>query len=65
MIVKLFVALRFQDDFAIAARTVATSISPASEHANCARSFRALYNRDRTRAAEIAERAQAYLDSQS
>jgi len=48
-----------------AARAIQTLLSPASEHTNCARSFRALYDRDRTRAVEIAERAQVYLESQS
>ena len=71
VIVSLYIALRaLQNDTEekareIATRAISTLLSPASEHTNCARSFRALYDRDRARAAEIAERAQAYLDSQS
>lgn len=71
VIVKLFLALRVQEEATdrraldIASRAVATLLSPAGEHTNCARSFRRLYDRDRTRAVDIAERAQAYLDSQS
>lgn len=71
VLVKLFLALRVQEKATdrkardIASRVIETSLSSASEHTNCARSFRALYDRDGQRAEEIAERAQAYLDSQS
>ena len=71
VIVALFIALRAlqnepeQRAREIATRAVTTLLSSASEHTNCARSFRALYDRDPQRAEEIAELAQAYLDSQS
>lgn len=69
-IVGLFIALEAlrQGDESLrerAARAIAVLLSPAAEHTNCARSFRELYDRDRSRAAEIAGRVQAYLDSQS
>ena len=70
VIVSLFIALEAlrQGDVPLrerAAKAVAVLLAPTGEHTNCARSFRALYDRDRARATEIAERVQAYLDSQS
>lgn len=70
VIVSLFIAMESlrQGEETLrerATRAVTALLSPASEHTNCGRSFRALYDRDRGRAEEIAERAQAYLDSQS
>lgn len=70
VIVSLFIAseaLRLGDEALRerATRAIGVLLSPAGEHTNCARSFRALYDRDRSRAEEIAGRAQAYLDSQS
>jgi hypothetical protein len=40
-------------------------LSPQSEHTNCARSFRRLYQQDSQLAGELADKAQAYLDSES
>jgi hypothetical protein len=48
-----------------ASRAVASLLSPASEHTNCARAFHRLYDSDRARADEIARMAQSYLESQS
>ncbi len=71
VIVALFIALWVQqnntDEKArtVADRAATTLLSSASAHTNCARSFRELYRRDPLRAEEIADRAQAYLDSHS
>ena len=46
-------------------RAVASLLSPASEHANCARAFYRLFHDDRPRADTLAQTAQSYLDSQS
>jgi hypothetical protein len=49
----------------LARRAVSILASPAAEHTNCARSFLALYRRDKQRADEIFHAAQRYLESQS
>jgi hypothetical protein len=69
-IVALYLALAWGDvgDSAIrelADRAVTSLLSPASEHASCARAFHSLYHRDRARATELARRAQDYIASQS
>jgi hypothetical protein len=69
-IVSLFMALRMAEggsaaDRALGERNVALHLSPYSPHTNCARAFRTLYDQDRDEAGEIADLAQAYLDSHS
>lgn len=68
-IVALFLALEVLREGKDANRDLAvhaieTLTSPAGPHTNCGRSFLSLYREDRTRAAEIAQSAQDYLDSQ-
>lgn len=69
-IVALFLALEMLDDGNESRRNLATRAvealsSPASAHTSCGRAFRTLHGKDRNRANEIAQAAQAYLDSQS
>ena len=58
-------ALRDADLRLYAERAVASLLAPSAEHASCARSFRALYEADRSRAAVIFQGALDYLESQS
>lgn len=70
MVRNLFIALemlksRSKENRELAARCVENVVSPTSEHTNCARAFRALYDSDRVRARKIAFAAQEYLGSHS
>jgi len=69
-IVSLFMALRLAEsnsnsDRALGEKSVVQHLSPSSPHTSCARAFKALYGEKPNEAREIAELAQAYLDSHS
>ncbi|HSG38529.1 MAG TPA: hypothetical protein VLE27_02730 [Thermoanaerobaculia bacterium] len=69
-IVALYLALEVRRgndewDRKIALRAIEGLLSPASAHTNCVRAFQRLYIENRNQAAEIAQAAQDYLDSQS
>jgi hypothetical protein len=71
VLVKLFIAHDLRSTSPspqrrqLAERSLDLMTSPRSPHTSCARSFRSLLERDPVRAQELAEAAQAYLDSQS